>query len=65
MCEICNGTHVVRTMNNFSIEFQPCSICGPLPEEKLLEDLTRLREKIAVAKERVRRRKHESVSNYQ
>lgn len=65
MCELCNGKHVVRSITSFSIEFQPCPKCGPLPEEKWIEDLTRLREKIAVAKERVRRRKHESVSNYQ
>jgi hypothetical protein len=65
MCELCNGNHVFRIMTSYSIEFHPCPKCGPLSEEKRLEDLTKFREKIAVAKERIRRREYESISNYQ
>ncbi|MCU9614116.1 hypothetical protein OEV98_11145 [Caldibacillus lycopersici] len=35
MCELCNGTHVVHTQDNFTFGFFTCPICGPASEELL------------------------------
>lgn len=55
MCECCKGSHVVHSVNNYSLEFMPCPLCGPMPENERILGIISVKERIAIAKEKIRK----------
>ncbi|MBM7585817.1 translation initiation factor 2 beta subunit (eIF-2beta)/eIF-5 [Bacillus pakistanensis] len=49
MCNICNGTHVAKSMNGFTIEFVPCPDCGPMDPKVKAEKNRLFEERLAAA----------------
>jgi hypothetical protein len=49
MCEICNGSHVMKKVGSFSVETLPCPICGPIDPEVRAERDRLFEERLAAA----------------
>lgn len=50
MCELCNGTHVVKATNGAIYGFYTCPNCGPIPEEQFLQRRKEMRMKLEAAR---------------
>lgn len=50
VCELCNGTHVVKTMNGAIFGFYTCPNCGPMSDEQFQQRRAEMRAKIEAAK---------------
>ncbi len=57
MCQICNGTHVIHEVSNYSIQFNCCPECGPESDEVWYERINKLKFMVAEM------RKGEEVKN--
>jgi hypothetical protein len=49
MCEICNGSHVMKKVGGFSVETLTCPICGPMDPEVIAERDRLFEERLAAA----------------
>jgi uncharacterized protein (DUF2225 family) len=49
MCEICNGSHIMKKIDSFSVETLPCPVCGPMDPKVKAEKDRIFNERLAAA----------------